>query len=66
MKKNLGLIDRLARVLIAVVIGILFFTGILTGTLGIVLMILAGVFLLTAILGICPLYLAARFSTLKG
>ena len=56
MKKNMGIADRIIRVLIAVVIGILYFTGTITGTLGIVLLVLAGVFILTSLVGTCPLY----------
>ena len=56
MKKNMGIADRVIRVLIAIVIGILYYTGILTGTLGIVLLVLAGVFVLTSLVGLCPLY----------
>ena len=56
MKNNMGLTDRIARVIIAAIIGILYFSGILSGTLGIVLMVIAGVFVLTSLLGFCPLY----------
>ena len=66
MKKNMGLIDRVVRVLIAIVIGILFFTTVISGTLGIILMVFAGIFILTSIFGFCPLYLPFKFSTLKG
>jgi hypothetical protein len=56
MKKNMGSIDRAIRVVVAVVIAGLFFTNVLTGTLGIVLLVFAGVFLLTSFIGVCPLY----------
>lgn len=56
MKNNMGLTDRIARVIIAAIIGILYFSGILSGTLGIVLMVIAGVFVLTSLMGFCPLY----------
>jgi len=56
MKKNMGNADRIIRVLIAIVIGILYFTGSISGTLGIVLLVLAGVFVLTSLVGVCPLY----------
>jgi len=56
MKINMGGADRFLRVLIAVAIAILYFTNVITGTLGIVLLILGAVFLLTSIVGFCPLY----------
>ncbi len=59
MKKNMGTTDRVIRVIIAV----LFFTNILTGTLGLILMALAGIFILTSMAGFCPLYAPFGFST---
>ncbi len=56
MKKNMGGIDRITRILIAAVIAVLFFTDVLSGTLGIILLIVAGIFLLTSLLNYCPLY----------
>lgn len=56
MKKNMGAADRLIRVLIAAAIGYLYYDGIITGTLGIVLLVAAGVFLLTSLVSFCPLY----------
>lgn len=56
MKKNMGSADRIIRVIIAAIIGFLYYNGTLTGTLGIVLMILAGIFLLTSLISFCPLY----------
>ena len=56
MKKNMGSADRVIRLIIAVIVGVLFYTGTLSGTLGIVLLVLAGVFVLTSFVGFCPLY----------
>ena len=56
MRKNMGTTDRIIRVLIAAVIAILYFTGTISGTLGIVLLVLAGIFVLTSLVGFCPLY----------
>jgi hypothetical protein len=56
MKKNMGSTDRIIRVIIAVIVGVLYFTGIISGTLGIVLLVLAGVFVLTSLISFCPLY----------
>ena len=65
MKKNMGAADRIIRLIIAAVIAVLYFMNILTGTLGIVLLVVAGIFLLTSIFGLCPLYLLLRIKTLK-
>jgi hypothetical protein len=65
MKKNMGTADRLIRFLLAVVVGILYFTHQITGTAAIILGILAIVFLLTSLVGFCPLYVPLRLSTRK-
>lgn len=56
MKKNMGTADRIIRVIIAAIIATLYFNGMITGTLGIVLLVLAGVFILTSLVSFCPLY----------
>jgi hypothetical protein len=56
MKKNMGSADRIIRVIIAAIIGVLYFTETITGTIGIVLLILSGVFVLTSLISFCPLY----------
>ena len=63
MKKNMGIADRIIRVIIAAIIGILFFTETISGTLGIILLILAGIFVLTSIISFCPLYFPFGFKT---
>jgi hypothetical protein len=65
MKKNMGLIDRIIRVLIAVTVVILYYFGILSGTWTIVLLALSGIFILTSIFGICPLYMPFGIKTCK-
>jgi hypothetical protein len=65
MKKNMGVIDKVVRILIAVVVVVLYFMHVISGTLAIVLLILAAVFVLTAILGLCPLYLPFGITTRK-
>ena len=65
MKKNMGMFDRILRVVVAIIIAILYFTKILTGIPGIVLLVLAGIFLLTSIIGFCPLYIPFRINTYK-
>jgi len=63
MKKNMGNADRIIRVLIAAILAILFFTNTVSGTLGIVLLIVAGVFVLTSLVGVCPLYMPFGLKT---
>ena len=56
MKKNMGSTDRFVRTLIAAVIAALYFTNVISGTLGLVLLVAAGVFVLTSLVSVCPLY----------
>jgi hypothetical protein len=63
MKKNMGNIDRGLRILVALVVTILFVTNILTGIPAYILLGLSGVFVLTSLLGFCPLYTLFGFST---
>jgi len=65
MKKSMGFVDRLIRVFIALVVAVLYFTGIISGTVAIVLGVLAAVFILTSLVGTCPLYLPVGLSTKK-
>jgi len=66
MKRNLSNIDRIARVILAAVFAYLYFGGIVTGTLGIVLVVLGVVFLLTSVVSFCPIYAALKLSTFKS
>lgn len=63
MKKNMGTADRLIRFVIAAVIAALYFTNVVSGTLGIVLLVLAGVFVLTSLVSFCPLYSLVGLNT---
>lgn len=65
MKTNMGTIDKVVRIVIALIFIGLYFAGVLTGTLAIVLLVLAGVFILTALVGFCPLYLPFGIHTWK-
>jgi hypothetical protein len=56
MKKNMGNIDKAIRIVLAIIFVILYFTNTVSGTLGIVLLIFAAVFVLTSLIGFCPLY----------
>jgi len=66
MKRNMSDIDRIVRVIIAALFAYLYFGGVVTGTLGIILVVLGAVFLLTAVIAFCPLYWPFKFSTYKG
>jgi hypothetical protein len=65
MKANMGSTDKVVRIILAILIGILYFTNVLTGTLATILLIVGGVFLLTSFVSFCPLYLPLRLSTKK-
>jgi hypothetical protein len=64
MKLNMGLIDRIIRLIIAIIIGILYFSGQLHGVVGAVLGVIAAIFLVTSIFSRCPLYTLFGLSTL--
>ncbi|MBT3668897.1 MAG: DUF2892 domain-containing protein [Chloroflexi bacterium] len=66
MKRNMSNIDRIIRVVIAAVFAYLYFGGLVTGTLGVVLLVLGGVFLLTSLVAFCPLYVPFKLSTFKS
>ncbi len=63
MKKNMGTADRIIRIILAAVVGFLYYNGTITGTLGIVLLVLAGVFVLTSLISFCPLYTLVGLNT---
>lgn len=65
MKRNMSNIDRLIRVVVAAVFAYLYFSGVVTGALGVILLVLAVVFLLTSVVAFCPLYVPFKLSTLK-
>lgn len=63
MKKNMGLADRMIRILVAVIVAALYFTHVISGTLAIALGILAIVFVATSLVSFCPLYLPLGINT---
>lgn len=63
MKKNMSNVDRIVRIIVAAIFGLLYFTGTVTGTFGIVLMVLGGIFVLTSLVSFCPLYTLFGIST---
>ncbi|HPR12936.1 MAG TPA: DUF2892 domain-containing protein [Bacteroidales bacterium] len=65
MKKNMGIVDRVIRLLVAAVVLILYFTNVISGTLALILLIVAVIFVLTSFVSFCPLYLPFGINT-KG
>ncbi len=63
MKKNMGNADRIIRMLIAVVIAVLYFTNVINGVVASILLVVAGIFILTSFISICPLYLPFGINT---
>ncbi|PJE46901.1 MAG: DUF2892 domain-containing protein [Sediminibacterium sp.] len=63
MKKNMGSMDKTIRIIIAAVVAGLYYGNVISGTLGIVLLVLAGVFVLTSLVSFCPLYTLFGIST---
>lgn len=66
MKYNLGGLDRIVRVILAVLIAVLYFTDMISGMTAIILGALALIFLVTSMIGFCPLYFLFRLSTKKS
>lgn len=66
MKKNMGSADRIIRVVLALAFAGLYFGNVVTGILGIVLLVISAVFLLTSLAGFCPLYAPFGLSTCKS
>lgn len=63
MKKNMGTADVIIRLLVSAVAAVLYFTGVITGTIGIVALVVAGVFTVTSLLSFCPLYTILGINT---
>jgi hypothetical protein len=65
MKKNVGTVDKVIRILIAVTVIVLYFTHVISGVLAIILLIAAAVFVVTSLVSVCPIWLALGLSTRK-
>ncbi|THU39587.1 DUF2892 domain-containing protein [Niastella caeni] len=63
MKRNMGNIDRIIRIFLSAVFAYLYFAGVVSGMFGLILVILGSVFLLTSIIGFCPLYTVFGFNS---
>lgn len=66
MKSNMSGLDRVLRVFFGIVLFVLYFTGVISGTLGIVLLAVGVLLLLTGLLGFCPLYALLKIRTNKS
>jgi hypothetical protein len=65
MAKNMGTIDRVVRILVAIAVLVLYLTHVIAGPLAIVLGVIAAVFVLTSFVGVCPAYIPLKLSTAK-
>jgi hypothetical protein len=65
MKKNIGSIDKVIRYLIAALLIVLYFTHVITGTLGIILLVFSGILIVTSLFGFCALYTLVGLNTKK-
>jgi len=65
MKNNMGSIDKAIRSIAAIIVAILYFTNVITGTLGIVLLVFAVIFVITSFISFCPLYTLFGINTCK-
>lgn len=63
MKKNMGTADRFIRLIVAAIVVGLYASKVINGTLGLVLLVLSGIFVLTSFIGFCPLYLPFGINT---
>lgn len=66
MKRNLSNVDRVVRVLLAAVFAYLYWSGVVGGAPGIILVVLGAIFLFTSVMGFCPLYRAFNLSTYRA
>ena len=66
MKKNMSSTDGIIRIVLAALFAVLYFTNVITGTIGVVLMVAAAIFLLTGLVNFCPLYAALGLRTRKA
>ncbi len=65
MKKNMGTTDKALRIFVAAIVVLLYFTKVITGTLAIVLLVFAAIFIVTSLFSVCPLYPLLGMNTRK-
>lgn len=66
MKKNMHVIDRIVRVLLAITVGVLYLADMISGAAALILLVFAVIFIITSAIGFCPLYLALPFTKKSG
>ena len=65
MKKNMGTVDKTIRIFVAAIVALLYFTGVISGALAIILMVFAAIFVITSLFSVCPLYPLLGMNTRK-
>ncbi|SDF02764.1 Protein of unknown function [Pricia antarctica] len=65
MKRNMGSTDKVVRILAAVIIAALYYADYISGTVATILLVIAGIFIVTSFISVCPLYLPFGISTRK-
>lgn len=65
MKANMGSVDKVIRIILALLVGFLYYSDIISGNIALILGVFAGVFLLTSFISFCPLYVIFGISTCK-
>ncbi len=65
MKANMGTTDKVIRIVLAAAIVGLYLGNIISGTIAIVGLAVVGIFVLTSLIGFCPLYAIFGLSTCK-
>jgi len=65
MKKNVGTIDKVIRILLAVVVAVLYFTNVISGTVALILLALAAILIVTSFISFCPIYWTVGLSSRK-
>lgn len=65
MKTNMGTTDKIIRIALAALVAVLYFTNVISGTLGIILLVVAAIFVLTSLISFCPLYAIFGVDTCK-
>jgi Protein of unknown function (DUF2892) len=65
MKANVGIVDKAIRIVVGILLIMLYLVGVVSGGLGLVLLVLAGIFILTSLISYCPIYWIFKLTTKK-
>lgn len=63
MKKNVGNVDKIIRLSVAAALVVLYFTGVISGAVAIIGLVVAAIFTVTSMAGSCPIYSIVGAST---